>query len=113
MHLSQRLDAMGVRPAAISDASWLPPPNTPRASPPARADRLRLRQRVLAERLPHSASHPQVMGEDSRHSSTMRAAAARSDAASYFKVSIQLDCAHQVIKILAIEPLVIEHRLHR
>ena len=53
------------------------------------------------------------MGEDSRHSSTMRAAAARSDAASYFKVSIQLDCAHQVIKILAIEPLVIEHRLHR
>ena len=43
----------------------------------------------------------------------MRAAAARSDAASHFKVSVQLDCAHQVIKILAIEPLVIEHRLHR
>jgi hypothetical protein len=53
------------------------------------------------------------MGPDSNHSSTARAAAARTDAASYFKVSIQLACAHQVIKILAIEPLVIEHRPHR
>jgi hypothetical protein len=30
------------------------------------------------------------MGPDSKHSSTARAAAARTDAASYFKVSIQI-----------------------
>jgi hypothetical protein len=53
------------------------------------------------------------MGADSKHSSTAKAAAARSDAASYFKVSVKLACANQAIKILAIEPLVIEHRLHQ